>query len=192
MKNIGNDAFLRCYSLTGVIIPDSVTSIGDYAFNNCSLTSINIPSSVTSIGTAPFASNNLSSINVDSNNSVYDSRNNCNAIIKTETNELIQGCNSTVIPNTVTSISYSAFGGCNRLASIDIPSSVTNIGSYAFINCENLTSVTVYATTPPYASTLIFGSSSDILHIYVPASSVESYKESSGWSAYADIIQPIQ
>ena len=191
VEYIGDDAFYQCRSLTSVTIPSSVRSIGDYAFTDCSLTSIDIPSSVESIGSCPFTKNNISSISVNSNNSTYDSRNNCDAIIETATNTLIQGCNSTVIPNTVTSISYSAFEGCNGLTSIDIPSSVTNIGSYAFVDCENLTSATVYATTPPYAGTLIFGSSSDIQHIYVPASSVEDYKASSGWSAYADKIQAI-
>lgn len=189
VKYIGEAAFYACRNLDSVTIPNSVRSIGDGAFSKCSLTSIDIPSSVTSIGTAPFATNNLSSINVDSNNSVYDSRNNCDAIIETATNELIQGCNNTVIPNTVTSIGYAAFEGCNSLTSIDIPSSVTGISTYAFVDCENLTSATVLATTPPDANYLIFGTT--IRHIYVPASSVEAYKSSYGWDTYAEYIEPI-
>ena len=90
------------------------TSIGQYAFWNCSgLTSIIIPSGVTSIGNEAFAScSGLTSMTVDSSNTVYDSRDNCNAIIKTATNTLIQGCKSTIIPNSVTSIGNSAFTQC--------------------------------------------------------------------------------
>lgn len=191
VTSIGREAFTACRSLDDVTIPDSVDSIGDNAFADCALTSIYIPSNVTSIGISPFSQNYLTEISVDSSNTFYDSRDNCNAIIETATNELIQGCNNTVIPNTVTSIGYTAFDGCNSLESIEIPSSVTEIGTYAFINCENLTSATVLATTPPTAGTLIF-STSFIQNIYVPASSVDAYKSASGWSNYRDIIQPIQ
>lgn len=189
VTSIGKEAFYACRSLDDVTIPDSVGSIGDGAFADCALTSIYIPSNVTSIGTSPFATNYLTKISVDSHNTHYDSRDNCNAIIETATNELIQGCNNTVIPDTVTSIGYAAFDGCNSLTSIEIPSSVTEIGTYAFVHCEKLTSATVLATTPPYAGTLIFSS---IQNIYVPASSVDAYKSASGWSNYRDIIQPIQ
>lgn len=112
----------------------SVTSIGSEAFKDCSnLTSVNIPSSVTNIGARAFyGCSNLTSISVDEGNPVYDSRDNCNAIIKTGTNTLVVGCKTTVIPNSVTSIGNYAFYGCESIYSIAIPESVTNIGNYAF------------------------------------------------------------
>ena len=84
--SIGDDAFRDCAGLTSVNIPNSVTSIGNSAFSGCSgLTSIAIPNSVTSIGNAAFAYiGGLSSIIIEIGNSVYDSRDNCNAIIKTQ------------------------------------------------------------------------------------------------------------
>ena len=85
----------------------------------------------------------MTSISVDSDNSVYDSRNNCNAIIETATNTLIYGCKSTVIPDSVTRIGRFAFSDCTGLTSITIPDSVTSIGYGAFEDCTGLTSVTI-------------------------------------------------
>ena len=90
---IGNYAFYNCSGLTSVTIPNSVTSIGQSAFYNCSgLTSLTIPNSVTSIGYGAFGGcSGLTSINVEKGNTMYDSRNGCNAIIETGNNTLIAG-----------------------------------------------------------------------------------------------------
>ena len=145
VTSIGDFVFYNCSGLTSINIPDGVTSIGDYAFYNCSgLTSITIPKSVTSIGKKVFLDcDELQSIQVDVNNTIYDSRNNCNAIIEKATNKLILGCYTTIIPNSVTSIGESAFSYCSRLTSITIPNSVTSIGDRAFSGCSGLTSITI-------------------------------------------------
>ena len=85
----------------------------------------------------------MTSIVVDENNTVYDSRNHCNAIIETATNKLISGCNNTVIPDSVTGIGDSAFVVCTALTSVTIGNSVISIGEYAFWECNNLTNVTI-------------------------------------------------
>lgn len=142
VASIGNNAFSRCSNLVSVSIPEGVTSIGDYAFWGCGLTTITIPKNVTSIGVGLLsACNELTSVNVDEGNHVYDSRNNCNAIIETATNSLVAGCKRTYIPGTVTSIATEAFYYCSQLTSISIPESVTTIGDYAFRAC-GLTSFT--------------------------------------------------
>lgn len=145
VTSIDYGAFFNCTGLTSINIPNSVISIGNGAFSNCSgLTSVAIPESVTSIDSGAFVQcNSLANIVVESGNSVYDSRNNCNAIIETATNTLVIGCKNTVIPNTVTVIGYDAFYYCSGLTSITIPDSVTTIDQQAFQSCSGLTSVTI-------------------------------------------------
>lgn len=126
------------------MIPDNIVHIGHYAFNEClGLTSVFIPRSVSTIGAGAFNDcTNLKKIIVDPGNKTYDSRENCNAIIRKATNKLIAGCKSTVIPNSVTSIGDYAFMRCSGLTSVDL-SSITSIGNHAFGNCTGLASINI-------------------------------------------------
>ena len=144
ITSIENKAFYECNNLNSIIIPDSVTNIGEYSFAGCSsLTGIIIPNNVTNIGDYAFENcENLNSIKVLEGNSKYDSRENCNAIIHTVTNQIVQGCNTTVIPESVTGILYNAFYG-SGISNITIPSNITYIGLQAFENCKNLKSIII-------------------------------------------------
>ncbi|MBO4814042.1 MAG: leucine-rich repeat protein [Muribaculaceae bacterium] len=105
------------------------------------ITSLAIPASVKTIGEGAFVgSNKLESITVASGNTKFDSRNNCNALISTSTNELLLGCVNTVIPSTVVAIGDKAFWK-NPLTEVTLPESVTKIGNYAFADCRNLKQV---------------------------------------------------
>ena len=182
VTSIGNFAFVDCDNLTSIEIPNSVTSIGDWAFVGCSsLTSIEIPNSVTSIGDCAFGDcSSLTSIVVDAGNSIYDSRNDCNAIIETASNTLIAGCKNTIIPNSVTSIGYDAFYWCTSLTSIEIPNSVTSIGDRAFGDCTSLTSVVIGNSVTSIGNEAFWGCES-LTSIEIPNSVTSIGKYAFSW-----------
>ena len=140
VKIIGGGAFWGCSGLVNVNINNGVEEIGNEAFCRCGIRSILIPQSV-NIMWAFYYCSSLESIVVDSNNATYDSRNNCNAIIETESNMLLTGCKNTIIPDDIQIIENSAFRGCTGLETITIPSSVYSIESCAFCDCSGLTEV---------------------------------------------------
>ena len=172
VTSIGECAFYNCSSLTSVTIPNSVTSIGGEAFKGCSvLTSITIPNSVTTIGRGAFyGCRGLTSVTIP--NGVTS--------IEVATFQGCSGLTSVTIPNSVTSIGALAFGFCRGLTSVIIPSSLTNISDRVFSGCSGLTSVTI-----PNSVTSIgdeaFEGCSVLTSITIP-NSVTSI----GWSAFKD------
>jgi len=127
-----------------VVLPNTFQTIENFAFYWAPITSIVIPDSVSYLSLSAFSNNKeLDSIVVGVGNTKYDSRDNCNALIETASNTLIQGSNLSIIPNGVTSIRDGAFYSCGRLTSIVIPNSVTNIGDSAFWGCTELISITI-------------------------------------------------
>ena len=152
VTSIGERAFVGCSGLTSVTIPNSVTSIGSSAFSYCSgLTSVTIPNSVTSIGNYAFnGCHGLTSVTIP--NSVTS--------IGSSAFQYCFGLTSVIIPNSVTSIGSSAFSYCKGLTSVIIPNSVTSIGDCAFQHCSGLTSVTIpnsVTSIGNYAFSLCFG-----------------------------------
>lgn len=143
VTKIGRDAFWNCSNLQDVVIPESVNEIEEGAFLECpKIRNVYIPKSVTKIGGYSITTS-AKTIKVDPENPVYDSRNDCNAIIETKTNTLINGCCGTIIPDSVTKIEEYAFHFCSQLPyNFKIPNSVREIGPHAF-DCCNLGSLRI-------------------------------------------------
>ena len=161
MTSIGNYAFRDCSGLTSVTIPNSVTSIGSSTFSGCSgLTSVTIPNSVTSIGSDAFRG--------------------------------CSGLTSVTIPNSVTSIGSSAFQNCSSLTSVTIGNSVTSIGNYAFSGVDIPTVISLIEN--PFK---IAGKTSDHptftqntfnnATLYVPKATRDKYKAIDGWKDFVFI-----
>ena len=181
-SSIDSDAFYNCYSLTSIVIPNSVTSIGDYAFSGCSLlTSITIPNSVTSLGDSAFSGcSSLTSVVIpDTVTSIgYQAFRGCSSLTSIE------------IPNSVTSIGEWAFYYCSKLTSVTIGNSVTSIGDYAFENCRKLTSVEIPDSVTSIGNNAFYNCSS-LTSVVIP-NSVTSIGSSAfeGCSKLTSIVLP--
>ncbi len=183
VTSIGQRVFENCSGLTSVTIGNSVTSIGYYAFSGCyGLTSVTIPNSVTSIRERAFSGcSGLTSVTIG--NSVtsigYYAFDGC------------YGLTSVTIPNSVTTIVQSAFSNCRGLTSVTIGNSVTSIGKYAFSGCSKLTSIYCQGTKPPRENpreSIVF--SEAILKectLYVPIGCQAAYEAVDPWRNFWNI-----
>lgn len=179
VTSIGHHAFSNCSGLSSVSISDSVTVIGSHAFSGCSsLSSVTIPDSVTIIGDGVFPNcQSLQSVVLPDNLTV----------IKDSTFFGCQSLQSMVLPDSLTAIGSSVFFGCSSLYDINIPSGVTTIGQHAFLNCSGLTAIYLNSVTPPTLGANALDNTNNC-PIYVPAASVETYKQAC--PGYASRIMP--
>lgn len=179
ITKVGSYAFKNCTSLTSITIPNGVTTIGVGAFYACSnLKSISLPESITSIGYEGFYHcESLKSFDIPQN-------------ITTIEKSVFWGCSSLESINLegIISIGYEAFSNCNSLTSVLIPESVTSIGGSAFEYCKNLSYINCTNPTPQQIGGRAFDNNASDRKILVPATSVDLYKEATGWKEYADYI----
>ncbi len=190
ITSMGDYAFMECTNLESIIIPESVTSIGAYAFSNCSLSSILIPDAVVEIGNQAFSGcSKLVSATIGQGVASIGA----GSFYRCDNLEAI------TIPDNVTTIGNEAFFNCDALVSATIGSGVISIGGSVFYDCNKLESVYCYPTTPPvtsfdgafWSAWAAFDSCSTALKIYVPNASVAAYKTAEGWSEYANYIFPM-
>ena len=144
VTSIGELAFYGCHDLTTISLPDSLTTIGDWAVYSCDLESVTIPKNVSSIGTWAFSSSSrLTEITVAEDNpyfSTYDG-----ALYNKEKTILLicpAGKTTISIPDGVICIDK-AVQACHKLISVNLPEGITSIGGYTFSNLQSLTSVTI-------------------------------------------------
>lgn len=171
-------------SIASIEIPEGVTTIGKQAFSYCtSLASVTLPSTLTTIEKSAFDHcTSLEAIEIPSS-------------VETIEDNAFYYCSSieeVSIPEGITAIPNSCFYSCTSLESIEIPSTVTSMGYNVFDYDAALKSITVKATIPPTINAMTISSSLTLEHIYVPAASVDAYKEANRWSTYSSIISAIE
>ena len=219
VKSIGKFAFQGCSSLSSINLPETVEEIGEEAFYGCSsLTNLFIPKSFVRFKTDEnniywsfiYGCTSLTSIVVDKDNPIFDSRDNCNAIIETASNTLVAGCITTTIPEGITTIGYFAFGGFKDLTSITLPHSlnrieqsafngsglreitlpenVTYIGAYAFSSCNSLKDFYCCAEKVPEAESAFGNTNLKEVTLHVPAASVSAYQATEPWKNFKEIV----
>lgn len=208
---IGNDAFYGA-RMTSIHLPSQLTTIGESAFQNCQLlTSVDIPSQVSSIAPRAFSSClNLSHLAVDPANTTYDSRNHCNAIIRSADNVLIAGCRTTIIPASVctignvacefihafesltipegvSAIDELAFRSCSSLQTLRLPSTLEQIDSYAFLYCNSLSSIYVGPTPATVEHSAFTNEQYNEGTLYVPIGCKQAYQKHTVWRLFDHI-----
>ena len=205
LTQIPNFAFCRCSNLTSIVLPNTIKTIGSNAFGYCHLARVDLPESLEELGSSAFiytwietlyipknvrtigtdlffGCNGLTSVTVATGNTTFNSKNGCNAIIKTSDNALVAGCKNTVIPEDVVSIVEGAFANNAQLKKIVIPATVTAIGNGAFNTC-GLTSVVCKSATPP--ATIVTSTFQNVsvrqCELHIPMGAKQAYIDA-GWT----------
>ena len=206
LTQIGNRDFGGCTALRSVKLPNTITTIDQYAFYGCTaLASINLPSGVQTIGYSAFDGVPAQfDVNLPSLTSLGTAAFHASGVVSVQslgtitalqglsrTTGTFQGCthlDSVTLPQTLQSIGQYDLAGCTALESITIPSAVASIGLSAFYGDSSLRVVTCLASTPPTLSTGVFTGCTSLTHIYVPYGCGQAYKTATNWTAYASKI----
>lgn len=215
VTTIGSGAFTYMRNLVDLTLSNSLDSVGDELISEClKIGHLFIPKSLRKIGTNAFCTARIKSITVEEGNPILDSRNNCNAIIETATNTLLTASGQlTTIPSSVEAIGDYAFDLCSGPTSYDIPEGVKKIGFRSFFRCWNLQKVTIPSTMDTIGEgafyytiqldTVICKAAvppvlmsdycfdwwyNQYATLYVPAGSVDAYKEDVEWKKFCTIV----
>ena len=213
-------AFDECNEVTSITLPSTLTFIGQDAFSYCdNVKELVIPASVTVIGSGAFnGMRGLETLRVEEGNPVYDSRENCNAVVRTAQNEVYGACKNTTYPASITAMGRAALLNHWELTNLDLPENITYIGFNSVSNATNVTTVRlrgqitdiryanftgynnlkdfyIYATTPPAIQRNVFiiddyaySTEIDQVTLHVPAASVDAYAAANVWKEFAEIV----
>ena len=191
---IGPGAFAGCEALTEIHLPASLQVLNNRLFRGCPLRSLEIPAGVIEIEGSALLGTNIAKLTVNPANTVFDSRDNCNAIIRTADNTLVAATDGAFIPATVDSIEQESFNELYGIRSLTLPANLKHIAPYGFMNLENLTLITSNIQNP--AGVLEqdafgnwYGNTYETATLYIPAGTLAAYRADAQWNLFQHIIE---
>jgi len=196
VEEIGPGAFSACYALSDLQLPASLKKINDRMFHSCPLRELEIPAAVKEVGDDAFLATLLTKLTVAEGNATYDSRDNCNAVIRTKDNTLVAACNGTFIPESVDTIAYHAFVELDGIRSVTLPKNLKRVKTQAFFQVNNLSVITSYIEKP--AGILEEDAFADWNEedspywkatLYVPEGTKALYEADTEWKRFKNIIE---
>ena len=206
LKVIANRAFEDCSFLKEILLPEGLEEIGGFAFKGCGIRSVTIPSTVSCIGSTPFSqcgyllkpegvwigAMGLDHVTVSEGNTFFDSREDCDAIIETATNKIIQGTNNSIITDGIEAIGDSAFFCCKRITKLYLPASLKEFGVRCFWNCQSMKTIYNFNPEPLEVKWPLFLLRSEWAldaTLYIPIGTREAYENSYPWASFAEIVE---
>lgn len=191
---IGPGAFAGCEALREIHLPASLQVLNNRLFRGCPLRALEIPAGVIEIEGSALLGTNIAKLTVNPANTVFDSRDNCNAIIHTADNTIVAATAGAFIPASVDSIAQEAFNELYGIRSLTLPANLKHIAPYGFMNLENLTLITSHIQKPAGvleqdAFENWYGNTYETATLYVPAGTLAAYRADEQWNRFQNIVE---
>ncbi|MBR0065820.1 MAG: leucine-rich repeat protein, partial [Paludibacteraceae bacterium] len=194
VEYIGPGAFAGCEALREIHLPASLQVLNNRLFRGCPIRSLEIPAGVEEIEGSALLGTNIGKVTVNSANTVFDSRDNCNAIIRTADNTIVAAANGAFIPASVDSIAQEAFVELDGIRSLTLPANLKKIKEMGLINLNNLTLITSHIQKP--AGVLEEGAFEnwytnpyEQATLYVPVGTLAAYQADENWAKFQHIVE---
>lgn len=194
VSEIGEGAFSDCQGLSEIHLPASLETLHNRMFHGCPLRQLEIPAGVQTVEESALLGTLLTKLTVNPNNTVFDSRDNCNAVIRTKDSTLVAACNGSFIPESVDSIGYEAFAELDGIRSLTLPKNLKHVAPQAFMNLNNLTVITSYIENPADvlaedAFSSWYTNPYEQATLYVPAGTLAAYQADPKWAKFQHIVE---
>lgn len=191
---IGPGAFAGCEALTEIHLPASLQVLNNRLFRGCPLRSLEIPAGVIEIEGSALLGTNIAKLTVNPANTVFDSRDNCNAIIRTADNTIVAAANGAFIPASVDSIESEAFSELDGMRSITLPAGLKKVKWGAFMNLSHLTLITSNLRNPAGvlesdAFSSWYANQYEEATLYIPAGTKAAYQADPEWAKFQHIVE---
>ena len=194
VSEIGEGTFSDCQGLSEIHLPASLETLHNRMFRGCPLRELEIPAGVQTVEESALLGTLLTKLTVNPNNKVFDSRDNCNAVIRTKDSTLVAACNGSFIPESVDSIGYEAFAELDGIRSLTLPKNLKHVAPQAFMNLNNLTVITSYIENPADvlaedAFSSWYTNPYEQATLYVPAGTLAAYQADENWAKFQHIVE---